>query len=212
MQEAGTHTDDRRQEILTAAEKVFDAHGYAAATMDAVAGEAGVSKGTLYNYFDGKAAMFDELLALHVGPIDAEVARMVAQKRPAAERLRNLLDFWFTRVQDFRQIGRLVLEVFAMAAREQDNPQITRRLREMYDCCRGRVDQLLAEGVRNGEFRADLDTHTSASLILAIPDGILIQSILGMDVDVNETLLDAMKRSILQAVQAGPAGRKTDEV
>ena len=49
---------EKRAQILLGAAKVFAADGYEGASMARIASVAGVSKGTLYNYFDGKAALF----------------------------------------------------------------------------------------------------------------------------------------------------------
>lgn len=48
----------KREQILRGAERVFLASGYEGASMSQIAREAGVSKGTLYNHFDGKASLF----------------------------------------------------------------------------------------------------------------------------------------------------------
>lgn len=49
---------EKRTQILLGAAKVFAADGYEGASMARIASVAGVSKGTLYNYFDSKAALF----------------------------------------------------------------------------------------------------------------------------------------------------------
>ena len=49
---------DKRVQILTGAATVFAADGYEGASMARIAAVAGVSKGTLYNHFDSKAALF----------------------------------------------------------------------------------------------------------------------------------------------------------
>ncbi|ACI52408.1 transcriptional regulator, TetR family [Gluconacetobacter diazotrophicus PA1 5] len=48
----------KRQQILEGAGRIFAAHGYEGASMSQIARGAGVSKGTLYNYFDSKATLF----------------------------------------------------------------------------------------------------------------------------------------------------------
>ena len=48
----------KRQQILQGAETVFTECGYEGASMSRIACEAGVSKGTLYNYFDSKSTLF----------------------------------------------------------------------------------------------------------------------------------------------------------
>lgn len=49
----------KREAILLAATRVFLDQGYGAASMDAIARAAGVSKQTIYAYFVGKAALFE---------------------------------------------------------------------------------------------------------------------------------------------------------
>jgi len=54
--------DARPQEILEAALSVFAKKGFAAARMEQIAARAGVSKGTIYLYFDSKEAVFRALV------------------------------------------------------------------------------------------------------------------------------------------------------
>ena len=49
---------EKQEQILRGAAAVFAEAGYEGASMSRIAARAGVSKGTLYNYFDGKAEMF----------------------------------------------------------------------------------------------------------------------------------------------------------
>jgi AcrR family transcriptional regulator len=51
-------TPHKRAQILRGAASVFDQDGYEGASMARIAVVAGVSKGTLYNYFPSKAALF----------------------------------------------------------------------------------------------------------------------------------------------------------
>lgn len=49
---------EKRRAIVLAANRVFGRDGYMRATVDAIAREAGVSKKTIYNHFDGKESLF----------------------------------------------------------------------------------------------------------------------------------------------------------
>ncbi len=53
---------DRERRILEAALKVFAETGYSGTTMDAVAIEAGLSKPTLYQYFESKEVLFSAMM------------------------------------------------------------------------------------------------------------------------------------------------------
>jgi len=54
---------ERRQAILDGAGRVFARDGYEGASMARIAREVGVSKGTLYNYFPSKAALFHGVIS-----------------------------------------------------------------------------------------------------------------------------------------------------
>jgi AcrR family transcriptional regulator len=63
----------RRRDILESAEKLLAESGYAGLTMRAIAVGAGVSSGTLYQYFDGKEDVF---VALMAGRLEAVAATL----------------------------------------------------------------------------------------------------------------------------------------
>lgn len=53
---------ERERRILAAGLKVFSETGYSGTTMDAIAAEAGLSKPTLYQYFESKEALFSAMM------------------------------------------------------------------------------------------------------------------------------------------------------
>ncbi len=58
--------DERPEEILDAALEVFGAQGFAGARLEDIARQAGVSKGTLYLYFDSKEALFRAMILARI--------------------------------------------------------------------------------------------------------------------------------------------------
>ena len=52
----------KRRQIMEGARTVFLAQGFDAASMGEIARQAGVSKGTLYVYFDSKEALFEAIV------------------------------------------------------------------------------------------------------------------------------------------------------
>ncbi len=55
-------TPSKHDCILTAAQEIFLETGYGAASMDAVAARANVSKATIYAHFDNKRALFEQVI------------------------------------------------------------------------------------------------------------------------------------------------------
>ncbi|MCE0744925.1 TetR/AcrR family transcriptional regulator [Acetobacter sicerae] len=56
--QSGDASSAKREQILKGAHEIFAEYGYEGASMSVIARHAGVSKGTLYNYFDNKAELF----------------------------------------------------------------------------------------------------------------------------------------------------------
>ena len=101
--------------ILEASIQVLEAGGLAALTTNAVAGRAGVSIGTLYQYFDDKNAI---LLALARREMDATLARLARETLPAADRtpeqrvraaVRALLDAFRGRLRARKAVVQAIL-------------------------------------------------------------------------------------------------------
>lgn len=77
--------------ILEAAARVFAAHGYAAGTTNRIAERAGVSVGSLYEYWPNKDAILTALLERHIDEARAVLAPLVAQARAGAEPLADVV-------------------------------------------------------------------------------------------------------------------------
>ncbi|HEX7389236.1 MAG TPA: TetR/AcrR family transcriptional regulator [Acidiphilium sp.] len=73
LREGMTLAESRHCTLIKAAETIFCQRGYHAATMDDVAGAAGMSKRTLYQMVQSKEELFAALLARHSEPFDFSV-------------------------------------------------------------------------------------------------------------------------------------------
>jgi AcrR family transcriptional regulator len=84
--------EERPRDIVAAALAIFAEKGFAGARLDEIAARAGVSKGTLYLYFDDKAALFRAVVREVVAPnIETLRAAMAAADLPFAQTLRAFL-------------------------------------------------------------------------------------------------------------------------
>lgn len=106
--------EQRRLEIIDAALKVFARDGFALSKMDTVADEAGISKGTLYLYFDSKDALFEGMVREKMLPLlDKLQSEILATEGnlSAEETLRFHMRFFYRNVlnTDRRHIMRLII-------------------------------------------------------------------------------------------------------
>jgi AcrR family transcriptional regulator len=88
--------DARPSEILAAALEEFVEHGYAATKLEDVARRAGITKGTLYLYFESKDALFRAVVRETIVPLLASAEQMVDDHTGSPQQLlrRLVLQWW----------------------------------------------------------------------------------------------------------------------
>jgi AcrR family transcriptional regulator len=91
--------DARPGELTAAALDLFVERGFAATRLDDVARRAGVSKGTLYLYFDSKEDLFKAVIREgYVSRINEFADRMKAYQGSSADLVRELVNSWWEQI------------------------------------------------------------------------------------------------------------------
>ncbi len=140
----------RTGEILDAALSVFVTKGFASSRLDDVAAEAGISKGTLYLYFDNKAELFKEVVRQVLLAALAQSVETAESEKNAETGLRKLISGIGVLLSDRRlsAIPKLVIG-------ESGNfPELAAfYLKEVIQPMRGRLATLIRRGIAEGTFR-----------------------------------------------------------
>jgi len=154
----------RPEEITAAALESFVERGYAGTRLEDVAARAGISKGTLYLYFENKEDLFKAVVREGlVSPI-AEIRGVIDQFEGSTfDLLSKLLFGWWERVGATRVSGIPKL-IFAEAG---NFPELARfYLAEVVDPGHEVIVALVKRGIARGEFRA-VDPDSAAQMIAA---------------------------------------------
>lgn len=89
-----------RDAIVDAAERVFARAGFAEAKVTDIAREAGIATGTLYNYFDGKEAIFQSICAHRSRQALEEAKALVGEGGEPIDLLRRHVEWAFGHIED----------------------------------------------------------------------------------------------------------------
>jgi AcrR family transcriptional regulator len=156
--------DARPAELSAAALALFVEKGFAATRLEDIAGRAGVSKGTLYLYFDSKEALFKAVIQEGVVPVVAENEAIAAgHSGTSFALLEKLLDNWWKKIgqTDFAGIPKL------MVAEARNFPEVAQFYYENVICrFRALAGKALERGMASGEFRP-MDVETTIDVIIA---------------------------------------------
>ncbi len=145
--------------IADAALDVLRQHGYEAMTIERVAEQAGISKGSVYNYFRNKQELVAYLFQRLIEPAVAESEQLMAEPLGASQKLEAMLRMWFDYFSRHRS-------VFDFLFRDVAVRELCRTSwRSKNDLALGRFETILRQGIGEGVFRAH-DTLRAAEMML----------------------------------------------
>ncbi|MFC9332517.1 TetR/AcrR family transcriptional regulator [Arthrobacter sp. NPDC057009] len=102
--------DERRAQLLAAAQEVFVANGYHGAAMDEIAETAHVSKPVLYQHFPSKRELYLALLDSHLEALTALMLGAMNSTTDNKERVKAVMRAYFSFIDSDDQAHRLVFE------------------------------------------------------------------------------------------------------
>jgi AcrR family transcriptional regulator len=156
--------EDRPAEIVAAALACFAEKGLAATRLEDIAARAGVTRGTLYLYFQGKEEIFKAVVRQSILPILARGEAMVAASdEPSATLLARLIENFPKAV-----LGSPVSALPKLVLTEVGNfPDLAEfYLEEVIRRGRRLIKALVKRGIDRGEFRP-VDTALTVRLAMA---------------------------------------------
>ena len=162
----------RTAQILDAATVVFARSGVHQSSMDDIAREVGLSKGSLYVYFESKdgiiAAIQERLLNVDLKALQS----ILAAPGPAAGRLLLLTRHMAQEAEWLSPMLSIRYELYAAAVR---SASVRQAYEEYFKAHREIVADLIHQGIKGGEFR-DTDAQEVAIAVMAVYQGLILLS------------------------------------
>lgn len=175
----------RREQILMAALELFGSKGYQNTSISDIAKKASLSKGLLYNYFESKEELLNEVVVFAFKDT-AEAGESVLNEEylTADELLVSLIDSYFLMMKEQEELMKLIL---SLAVQVSAIPSVHTTIKMVYNSLFEQLEVIFIElGYENPK--------NEAMLFGAIVDGIGIQYM----IDSEGYPLDEMKSLILK--------------
>jgi AcrR family transcriptional regulator len=174
----------KKKTIVTAAISVFARKGYAAARMMDVAAAAGIGKGTIYEYFRSKEALFFASFEYLMTQTGLQMEALAAVKTGSASRrlaamAETVLAAWLPNLD----IYGLVLEFWSATTTSPQRLRFKSAFQNAYTDFRRTVAALIQEGMDNGEFASRVDAGELAAALIGSWDALLLQAWLDPEFD-----------------------------
>jgi len=150
----------KRQSIQEAVIRLICREGLKSVTMERVAQETGIAKGTVYLHYRDKQELLDEVKASALAPLRASVEEIFQGEETPQRKLRACCVRYLSYFDEHRDLFRILLyerEVTRVHGERYQSDRYRRLLQE--------TARVIRDGVRSGAFR-DVDPHNVAAMFI----------------------------------------------
>lgn len=162
--------DAKQQAIIDASVSEFANNGFKNASVNKIVEQAGIAKGSLFNYFKSKSLLFEYIYSIAL----TEVKSYLSKVRDESES-----DDFFTRLSKVIEAGinfiekhPLLAKIYFRLLNSDDSPQGKKIIKELHNEAVGYLEGFVLIGIERGELK-DTDTETTAFLLESIINRIL---------------------------------------
>lgn len=195
--------EEKKLVILHAAMLVFARNGIVNTKMIDIANEAGVGKGTIYEYFRSKEDIFMTAFQYVFNTAKQNINHALEATSDPVKKLESLLEITFNSFMgDGGDFAAILMDFWAEGVRNKDSKVLEIvDLKKVYSEYRILISAILNEGIEKGIFR-ELDVDLISSAFLGTLDGLALQWILDRDaIDINKAT-SVMLESFLYGIKS----------
>ena len=195
MVERTSAVEDKRQQLLWAAVRVFARKGFHASRVGDIAEEAGVAHGLLYHYFKSKDQVLEAVFQENWSILVARIESVEETDEPAADQIRHIAAIVLRTWLHLPDVVRVVIQEFGRS------PELAERIGELtrpIDV----LQRVIARGVERGEFRKEVDPVFAATVVYGSIDELLTGWVLGR-VPSGEDDVAAAEQTLCEVILGG---------
>jgi len=169
--------ETRKAQIIAAAARVFAQKGFTGAVIAEIAAEAGIGKGTVYEYFDSKEDLFFAVFQWLSRKIaSAATVKISALGGSASQRLMALNESVVNSILDMKDMFSLVLEFWAASSSAIMRRRFKSAFKKTYRDFRGIVSSVIRDGIEKGEFGSNVNPESLAAALVGAWDALFLQA------------------------------------
>lgn len=185
--------EKKKEEIILAALKVFAEKGFYKTTIADISKEAGIGKGTVYEYFRTKEEILGKGFKLLAQGLNNFMDELENKNISPLGKIQYLIENTFT---EFTKFGDGLLKVimdFWAEGVKSNHPDILGfiDLKNFYQRYREMIAKIIQEGIEKGEFRS-CNAVMEASILIASMDGLTLQWIMDPELFTIEDLTNSI--------------------
>ena len=185
----------RKLEIIEAAENVFFSKGFENSTMDDIAKEVELSKGTLYLYFTGKDDLLRIIVQKSIAKLHELFMEHTANEKDGLCKIRATGEAFIRFYYEFRDYYNIMMYHNSHATIEPVDCSLCLEINNQKLIHNKFMIDVLEEGMRDGSIRKDLDAKKTSLLLWGETMGVL--QLTSMNNDFIEKSFEIKKEELI---------------
>lgn len=168
---------NKKEIIIHAALEVFASQGLDKGKIADIAKQAGIGKGTIYEYFKSKDDIFKAIEDMFISDMLLQVQEIAQADDAPTAKIEKICRISLDIHKHLGDSVLIIAEIWAQHTRGQLHGHSTALFEEMYEKYYELVAGILIEGVQKREFRT-MNIMGVTTVLLAMIDGIMWQSLI----------------------------------
>jgi len=193
-------SEQSRAAILTATMDLISKHGFSGTTVDKIATEAGLSKGSIFWHFENKENLFRAVIESIRNVLFEGLMAGMHEGLSAREKITLLLDNYTELIE--KDCSRCIDLTVLIIEMVETNPRLAQELRDLFGELTNMLNLFMEEGKKQGEIDADLDSKMTAYTVVGNLQGMTVQYYLNRSKFEYRHLMGAYKSLALKGLFA----------
>ena len=206
--------EQRKTDIIDAAERLFFSRSYEDVTMDDIAREVELNKATIYLYFKNKETLYATIVLRGIQILKEKYSECMQKQGSGSVKVALMGQAYYQVSQEYPNYLRLI-HFYGSERFSKENPY-TADIGKGYGSSRMILQDAVQEGIGDGTIRADLDPFLTSMYLMISFMGILsVENKWKLVIEAegfnNEQFSSEFFRFIIPAISPGETSDKIDE-
>jgi AcrR family transcriptional regulator len=152
--------EEKRNEILKATIKVIRESGFEGAKIEDIAKEAGIGKGTVYEYFESKNSLCIEMIRFSVNKFREGLEEALSEGDNMFAKIRNLSTYYAGFMSEHSDFASSSMT--GQSLPEEFRREMIKDFKEILKT----IEKMVTDAIRGSELRANIDPEMATSVII----------------------------------------------
>ncbi len=168
--------EQKKTEIARMAMEIFARKGFEKATIQEIAEEGGIGKGTIYQYFKTKEEILAEVSREMFSEMEKALGAALLRSTGPVEKLKSIVQTMLGVAPRYESSFIIYMELWRLSLSSHRYSEFIEIFKDFLNNMKMVIAEIFEEGKRKGIFMADVDSEALAMSFFATLDGIYIYS------------------------------------